>query len=99
MAAAKCIALLLLAMATGGTHRLDFVVTNSDDCSDGGKRFDNEIGRTRAAQIMDAASQFIWQTFAQQSSTDRKDVQTITLFVESMSGVVPTRTRATTKST
>jgi len=90
MAAEKCIVLLLLAMAAGSTHGLEFVVTNSAESSDGGKRFDSEIGRTQAAQIMDAASQFIWQTFAQQSSTDRKDVQKVTLFVESRSGVAAT---------
>jgi hypothetical protein len=74
-----------------GRHpRLGLRGHNSAESSDGGKRFDNEIGRAQAAQIMDAASQFIWQTFAQQSSTDRKDVQTVTLFVESMSGVAYT---------
>jgi len=92
MAAAKCIALLLLAMAMAmrGTHGLDFVVTNSVEGSDGGKRFDSEIGRDQAAQIMNAASQFIWNTFAQQSATDRKNVQTVTLFVESKDGVAYT---------
>lgn len=90
MAAAKCIALLLLAMAAGGTHGLDFVVTNSAESSDGGKRFDSEIGRAEAAQIMETASQFIWQTFAQESSTDRKDVQTVTLSVESLDGIANT---------
>jgi len=85
MAAAKCVALLLVVLAVGGTHAVDYVVTNSVESSDGGKRFDNEIGRTNALQIMDAATQFIWQTFAQQSSADRKNVQTVTLFVESFS--------------
>jgi len=90
MAAATCVVLFLLTMAAQGIHALDFVVNNSAEGSDGGKRFDNEIGTANAAQIMDAASQFIWQTFAQQSSTDRKDVQTVTLFVESRSGVAAT---------
>jgi hypothetical protein len=46
-------------MAAGGTHGLDFVVINSTEGSDGGKRFDNEIGRAKVEQIMDVASQFI----------------------------------------
>lgn len=74
-------------MDAQGIHALDFVVNNSAEGSDGGTRFDSEIGRANAAKIMDAATQFIWQTFAQQSSADRKNVQTVTLFVESMSGV------------
>jgi hypothetical protein len=86
MAVTTCVALLLLAMAAQGIHAVDFVVNNSVEGSDGGKRFDSEIGRADAQQIMDAASQFIWQTFAQQSITDRKNVQTVTLFVELFEG-------------
>ena len=91
MATATFAALLLLvAMAAQGIHAVTFVVTNSVPDSDGGKRFDSEIGRANAQQIMDASSQFIWQTFAQQSPADRKDVQTVTLFVESKTGVAYT---------
>jgi len=90
MAAATCFALLLLAMAAQGSHALDFVVHNSVKSSDGGRRFDNEIGKAYAAQIMNAASRFIWQTFAQKSSANRKNVQKVTLIVESLSGVAST---------
>jgi len=87
MAAATCIALLFLSTIVQGIHALVFVVNNSAEGSDGGTRFDNEIGSNDAQKIMDAATQFIWQTFALQSSADRKNSETITLFVESMSGV------------
>uniref|UniRef100_A0A0C9S800 TSA: Wollemia nobilis Ref_Wollemi_Transcript_12531_1084 transcribed RNA sequence n=1 Tax=Wollemia nobilis TaxID=56998 RepID=A0A0C9S800_9CONI len=70
------------------TQALDLVVTNSDQGSDGGKRFDAEIGQSTALEILDSASKFVWDTFHQQSAADRKNVQKITLIVESMpSGV------------
>lgn len=88
MAAATCATLpILAAMAAQRIHAVDFVVNNLAEGSDDGTIFDNEIGSNDAQQIMDAATQFIWQTFAQQSSADRKNVQSVTLIVESMSGV------------
>jgi len=89
MATANRVALvIILAMAVQGIHGLNFVVTNPAEGSDGGRRFDNEIGRAEAAQIMDDASQFIWQTFAQSSPADRRNTDiTISLSVESMSGL------------
>ena len=87
MATATFAALLLLvAMAAQGIHAVTFVVTNSVPDSDGGKRFDSEIGRANAQQIMDAASQFIWQTFTQQLTTEWKIVQSVTL-LERMSEI------------
>uniref|UniRef100_A0A0D6QRK1 Plant basic secretory protein (BSP) family protein n=1 Tax=Araucaria cunninghamii TaxID=56994 RepID=A0A0D6QRK1_ARACU len=66
------------------TEALDLVVTNSDQGSDGGKRFDAEIGKSGAMEMLDSASKFVWDTFRQQSPADRKNVQKISLIVESM---------------
>jgi len=87
MAATTCAALLLVAMAAQDSHALHFVVHNSAEGSDGGTRFDNEIGSAKARQIMSSATQFIWQSFNLKSSTDRKNVKTITLFVDSTSPI------------
>jgi len=90
MAATTCVALLLVAMAAQDSHALHIVVHNSAEGSDGGTRFDKEIGSAKAQQIISRATQFIWQSFNEKSSADRKNVQTVTLFVESMDGVAYT---------
>ncbi|KAH9307970.1 hypothetical protein KI387_035881, partial [Taxus chinensis] len=56
----------------------------------GGDKFDQEIGQSGAFEIMDSSTKFIWNTFAQQSADDRKDVQRVALIVESMDGVAYT---------
>ncbi|KAH9313734.1 hypothetical protein KI387_022361, partial [Taxus chinensis] len=66
------------------TEALDLAVINSAEDSNGGRRFDEEIGQKRAVEVMDNATKFIWETFHQQSPADRKKIQKITLLVENI---------------
>jgi len=87
VATITCVALLLVAMAAQSSHALHFVVNNTAEGTDGGTRFENDIGSAKARQIMSNATKFIWQTFNQKSFADRKNVETITLFVDGTSPV------------
>ncbi|XP_010908301.1 uncharacterized protein [Elaeis guineensis] len=80
----------LLASATLDTARaVEYEVSNNAAGTPGGTRFDNEIGLDYSKQVLEAASSFIWSTF-EQSEGDRKDVQLITLVIETMDGVAYT---------
>ncbi|KAG1355183.1 NtPRp27-like protein [Cocos nucifera] len=77
----------VLASATLDTARaVEYEVSNNAAGTPGGNRFDNEIGLDYSKQVLEAASSFIWSIF-EQSEGDRKDVQLITLVIETMDGV------------
>jgi hypothetical protein len=56
----------------------------------GGVRFRDQIGAQYATQTLDAATQFIWKVFQQNTPADRKTVQKVSLFVDDMDGVAYT---------
>lgn len=79
---------LLLTLATlQGTHAVDYVVTNTAGSTAGGARFNNEIGATYSKQTLSSATEFIWRIFQQNTPADRKNVQKVSLFIDSMDGV------------
>ncbi|GLJ24694.1 hypothetical protein SUGI_0472610 [Cryptomeria japonica] len=81
----------LTAMLMGqATEAVDFAFSNNAQGTTGGNRFDQEIGQSGALEIMDSSTKFIWDTFHQQSAADRKNVDKVTLIVESMDGVAYT---------
>ncbi|GLJ24730.1 hypothetical protein SUGI_0472810 [Cryptomeria japonica] len=68
------------------TEGVDFEFSNNAQGTTGGNRFDQEIGRSGALEIMDSSTKFIWDTFHQQSPADRRNTQKVSLVVESMDG-------------
>ncbi|KAH7575333.1 hypothetical protein JRO89_XS02G0085500 [Xanthoceras sorbifolium] len=79
---------LLLALASlQGIHAVDYVVTNNAASTAGGARFNNEIGDTNSKQTLSSATDFIWRIFQQTTAADRKNVQKVSLFIDSMDGV------------
>ena len=86
----SCALAMFVLMSWQSIEGLDLAVNNPAEGSDGGKRFDAEIGRSGAVQIMDKSSQFIWDIFHQNSPSQRKNVEKITLYVENIDGVAYT---------
>ncbi|GLJ24729.1 hypothetical protein SUGI_0472800 [Cryptomeria japonica] len=72
------------------TEAVAFEFTNSAQGTSGGDRFDKEIGKGGALEIMNSSTKFIWKTFRQQSPASRKKVNTVSLIVESMNGIAYT---------
>ncbi|CAN6287865.1 unnamed protein product [Urochloa humidicola] len=70
---------LLVLAATSGAVTFD--ATNSVPGTDGGARFDRDIGVDYAKQVLSDASSFIWATFNQPNPEDRKPVDSVTLTV------------------
>ncbi|XP_008800414.1 uncharacterized protein LOC103714784 [Phoenix dactylifera] len=81
----------LLASATLDTARaVEYEASNKATGTPGGTRFDNEIGLDYSKQVLAASSSFVWTSIFEQSEGDRKDVQLITLVIETMDGVAYT---------
>ncbi|GLJ24692.1 hypothetical protein SUGI_0472260 [Cryptomeria japonica] len=72
------------------TEAVDFEFSINAQGTTGGNRFDQEIGQSGALEIMNSSTKFIWDTFQQQSAADRKNVDKVTLIVESMDGIAYT---------
>jgi len=72
------------------THAVQYSVTNRALTTTGGVVFRDEIGDAYAKQILDSATQFIWRIFQQSNPADRKNVQTVSLFVDDIDGVAYT---------
>ncbi|RCV42345.1 hypothetical protein SEVIR_9G207800v4 [Setaria viridis] len=70
---------LLVMAATSGAVTFD--ATNSVASTDGGARFDREVGVDYAKQVLSDASSFIWGTFNQPNPEDRKPVDSVALNV------------------
>ncbi|GAB4856583.1 hypothetical protein Ancab_014500 [Ancistrocladus abbreviatus] len=83
--------LLLLLSSIQPTHAVDYEVINNAANTPGGERFTNEVGTDYSRDTLSAATTFIWQIFQQDNPADRKDVQKITLIVESIDGVAYTQ--------
>ena len=77
----------LVGMLAMGAHATTFQVVNNALGDSGGQRFDTELGNTAMRQVLIDATNYIQGQF---SLSTPKDVTTVTLFVEDMSGVAYT---------
>ncbi|GLJ24738.1 hypothetical protein SUGI_0472930 [Cryptomeria japonica] len=80
------IALMVILMGQS-TKVVDFRFSNNVQGTTDTNRFDQEIGKSGAFKIMDSLIKFIWDTFHQQSTTDRKNIEKLTLIVESINNM------------
>ncbi|XP_010271313.1 PREDICTED: uncharacterized protein LOC104607374 [Nelumbo nucifera] len=70
--------------ALQGLNAVEYQAFNYASGTTGGTRFDTQIGVEYSREKLKSASEFIWQTFRQTSETERKSVQSVSLFVETM---------------
>ena len=78
---------LLVLAALHGTHAVDYIVTNRAATTQGGVRFNNELGVDYTKETMASATNFIWNLFQQSNEADRRSVQSVSLFVDDMDGI------------
>ncbi|KAL5709176.1 hypothetical protein ACHQM5_019894 [Ranunculus cassubicifolius] len=73
----------------GSTLAVQYAVLQFSAGTPGGVRFEQEIGPMYALQVLEQASEFVWNTFKQEE-TQRKDIDAVNLEVESLSGIAYT---------
>ena len=78
---------LLVLLAINAVSAVDYTVTNRASATSGGARFTRDIGVDYSKQTLASATDFIWRTFQQSNAADRKNVQTVNLFIDVMGGV------------
>jgi hypothetical protein len=78
---------LLVLLAINTVSAVDYTVTNRASATAGGARFTRDIGVDYSKQTLASATDFIWRTFQQSNAADRKNVQTVNLFIDVMGGV------------
>ncbi|KAL9404560.1 hypothetical protein Peur_001532 [Populus x canadensis] len=78
---------LLVFLAINAVSAVDYTVTNRASATAGGARFTRDIGVDYSKQTLASATDFIWRTFQQSNAADRKNVQTVNLFIDVMGGV------------
>ncbi|KAJ6409531.1 hypothetical protein OIU85_015054 [Salix viminalis] len=78
---------LLVLLAINTVSAVDYTVTNRATGTAGGARFNTDIGVDYSKQTLASATDFIWRTFQQTNAADRKDIQTVNLFIDVMDGV------------
>ncbi|KAJ0773602.1 hypothetical protein HanOQP8_Chr03g0101181 [Helianthus annuus] len=66
---------------------VDYTVTNTAAATPGGVRFTNDIGIEYTNQTLASATCFIWNTFQQNTENDRKNVASVSVFIDDMDGV------------
>ncbi|KAF7127174.1 hypothetical protein RHSIM_Rhsim11G0159000 [Rhododendron simsii] len=81
--------LVILTFLTGN-QAVEYTVTNKAATTPGGMKFANQIGIEYSKQTMSSATEFIWKTFRQASNADRKNVNKVSLFIDSMDGIAYT---------
>ncbi|XP_074345758.1 uncharacterized protein LOC141684604 [Apium graveolens] len=81
---------LLVLAVLQGTNAVTYSVTNTAETTPGGQKFSNEIGSDYSRQTLSASTDFIWRLFQQNSDSDRKNVQQVSLFIDDMDGVAYT---------
>ncbi|GLT51217.1 hypothetical protein SLA2020_246420 [Shorea laevis] len=69
------------------THAVLYEVTNKAASTSGGARFTNEIGITYSKQTLKSATETLWNLLKLTTPADRKNVQKVSLFIETMDGV------------
>nr|GMD05127.1 Basic secretory protease [Ipomoea batatas] len=79
--------ILILGAAIHGCRAVEYSVNNTAANTPGGARFNQVIGEECAKHVLDAAANFIWRVFRQNSPGDRKDVKKVIMFVDDMDGV------------
>ncbi|KAF7127414.1 hypothetical protein RHSIM_Rhsim11G0158800 [Rhododendron simsii] len=70
-----------------GNQAVKYTVTNNAATTPGGMKFANQIGIECSKRTMSSATEFIWKTFRQASNTDRKNLDKVSLSIDSMEGV------------
>ncbi|KAJ6716549.1 BASIC SECRETORY PROTEASE [Salix koriyanagi] len=78
---------LLVLLAINTVSAVDYTVTNRATGTAGGARFNTDIGVDYSKQTLASATDFIWRTFQQTNAADRKDIQTVNLFIDVMGRV------------
>ncbi|KAL0365348.1 UNVERIFIED_CONTAM: Basic secretory protease [Sesamum angustifolium] len=78
---------LAILSAMEGSSAVEFSVTNTAANTPGGARFNTDIGAQYTHETMNAATTFIWGIFQQTNPSDRKSVDTVSLFIDDMDGV------------
>ncbi|KAI5576983.1 hypothetical protein POPTR_009G094600v4 [Populus trichocarpa] len=78
---------LLVLLAINTVSAVDYTVTNRATATAGGARFITDIGVDYSKQTLASATDFIWETFQQSNAADRKNIQTVNLFIDVMDGV------------
>ncbi|KAL0412595.1 UNVERIFIED_CONTAM: Basic secretory protease [Sesamum radiatum] len=76
--------------AIRGVVAVEFTITNNAASTAGGARFERDIGAQYTFQTMNVSTEFIWRTFQQNTPSDRKTLQKVSLFVDDMDGVAYT---------
>ncbi|KAJ0773604.1 hypothetical protein HanOQP8_Chr03g0101201 [Helianthus annuus] len=66
---------------------VDYTINNTAEATPGGVRFTNDIGVEFTTQTLASATSFIWTTFQQDKETDRKNVASVTMFIDDMDGI------------
>ncbi|KAI3448139.1 hypothetical protein Pfo_004804 [Paulownia fortunei] len=77
---------LAILSAMRGILAIDYTVTNAAANTAGGALFVRDIGAQYSLQTMNASTAFIWRTFQQNSPSDRKTLQRVSLFIDEMGG-------------
>lgn len=79
---------LVLATLLHVISAFKYIVTNNAKNTDGGARFDGEIGVSFTIETMGVANIFIWKVFEQYTSDDRQNVPILKLFISDFPGPV-----------
>ncbi|XP_021750824.1 uncharacterized protein LOC110716499 [Chenopodium quinoa] len=77
---ALLLTLITLAVSQG-ILAVDYTVTNNAASTSGGMVFANQIGEDHAHQTLESATNFIWQTFQENTDADRKSVDQVSLII------------------
>ncbi|KAL2490825.1 Plant basic secretory protein (BSP) family protein [Abeliophyllum distichum] len=80
----------ILSAAIHGSYAVQYTVTNRAATTPGGARFTREIGARYTQQTLSSATSFIWRTLQQNTPSQRKNVQKVSLFIDNMGGVAYT---------
>ncbi|KAM0028603.1 hypothetical protein Hdeb2414_s0018g00515871 [Helianthus debilis subsp. tardiflorus] len=67
-----------------------YTVTNRAAATPGGVKFNNNIGVTYTKQTLASATRFIWNTFQQNTQSDRKNLASVKVFIYDMDGAAYT---------
>ncbi|WP_411024805.1 basic secretory protein-like protein, partial [Salmonella sp. s57610] len=79
--------ILFILAALKISHAIEYTVTNKVENTPGGIRFNNEIGVDYTKLIMDLSTNFVWETFQQNSPAEKKTIEKVSVFIETTDGV------------
>ncbi|CAI9101951.1 OLC1v1000124C1 [Oldenlandia corymbosa var. corymbosa] len=81
---------VIVASFVHGSHAVQFTVTNTALGTPGGDRFRAEVGAPYARTVLNSSTTFIWRLLQENAPADRKNIQTVSMFVDDMDGVAYT---------